>query len=227
MSNPSAAAGSGRRLAPSVGANRIGTFLPGESMPFVHRVPGLAASALLSAAVLGGCGVFQSPYSDHPTFTNGEKSIVTFAPIANANTWDCKDSNEKPIPDCKFTGKVILTKPTDNVSFQFFRDDKNIVICASPAEVAKSISTSGALAAALGVKVAGAPAAQSASASSSATEALQALASIDAPTHFVAVAMYNTCLQFASGMLSAQQAADQVKLIITVSPTIGQPAKVQ
>lgn len=182
-----------------------------------------ATMALAGGALCAGCSFFQSPYTDRPTFTSGEKGSVAFGSITNKDAGDCQD-NGKEIPGCRFMGKVILTKPTDNVSFQIFQKNDTLVMCASPAEAAKSISTNSALTLALNAKVAGAPASQSASAAASATQAIVALHAADAPTHYVATATYANCLAFASGMITANQAAEAHMLILNRAIYVGNPA---
>ena len=76
----------------------------------------------ISAALNTGCGLFQSPYSDRPTYASGEKGTVAFGSITNRDASDCQDGKGNET-GCKFLGKVILTKPTDNVSFQIFQGD--------------------------------------------------------------------------------------------------------
>ncbi len=179
---------------------------------------------MFGAALSAGCSLFKGPYTDRPTFTNGEKGTVAFGSITNKDAADCMDDSGKPIEGCRFLGKVILTKPTDNVSFQIFQKDGSLVMCASPAEAAKSTSTTAELGLALNAKVAGAPASQAASASASATQAIVALQAADAPTHFVATATYANCLAYASGMLTAAQAAEAHMLILNRAVYVGSAA---
>lgn len=113
---------------------------------------------------------------------------------------------------CRVLGKVVLTKPYDNVSFQIARPVKQgetpqYVTCASPAEAAKTVGTAGGVSISASTKVAGAAAPAALAASQAMTQAAMLLQAQDSATYFVATAAFVNCLAFASGMYESADAA--------------------
>lgn len=161
-----------------------------------------------------GCGTLQSPYSkDDPSYRQGEKPSYTIGQMTNRASGICRDGDG----DCRTLGKVILTKPSDNISFQIIRRRsggangdvvEDIITCASPAEAGKTVSTDGSMSTSFNVKVAGAATPVSGAASQSARETLVVLKSLDAATQYVATASFANCLAYASGMYESSKAAE-------------------
>jgi hypothetical protein len=163
----------------------------------LHRYAAKTFAACCGLA-LGGCS-FLNPYSDKPTYTQGEKPSIAFASIS-AHGGDCPPEGSS---ECRPTGKVIQTRPDTAQSYQFFRyDDKHesvqqVMTCASPAEVARALSVSGSV----GFSVAPQAAQSASAAASSATQqAITVIQPADAASHYIAAASYYNCLNFASGM---------------------------
>ena len=173
---------------------------------------GFAISTAVAGVLVSiGCSILQSPYVDKDgSFRQGEKGSFNVGQITTRDSGRCEQdgppatgsesNNQAPFPKCVVTGKIILTKPTDNVSFQVFVPDghggAHVVMCASPAEAGKTVSTSSTVAGTISVK----SVAAGVSAAEGVNESLVVLQSLDAATHYVATASYVNCLAFASGM---------------------------
>lgn len=173
----------------------------------VRRTTAQAVAAALGLSVTG-CAYLQSPYDDEPKYRRGEKPSYTMALITNINESDCQKGQTGV--QCTPVGKLILTKPSENLSIQIYRPATNgtaqVVTCVSPAEAGKSISTDSAFSASLPVRTAGAVAQATAAASAATTESLVVLKSIDAASQYVATASFANCLAYASGMYDAMAA---------------------
>ena len=174
---------------------------------------GLAVSTAVAGALVSlGCSILESPYlPKEGSFRQGEKGSFSVGQITTRDSGRCEQdgppatgsetsNNQAPFPKCVVTGKIVLTKPTDNVSFQVFVPDGHggarVVMCASPAEAGKTVSTSSTVAGTVSVK----SVAAGVSAAQGVNENLVVLQSLDAATHYVATASYVNCLAFASGM---------------------------
>ena len=187
-------------------------------------VPASIAGGL--ALVLSGCSVLQSPYDERQTFRRGERPSYSIGQMTNQNSGDCEDADK----NCVVFSKLVLTKPSDNLSFQIIRRSKDsrgrtieeVVTCVSPAEAGKTVSTSGTLSTSIPARVGGAAASASAAASSATTEALVVLKSIDAASQYVAIASFANCLAYAGGMYDAAAASRlQEKIFDNAVPISG------
>ena len=159
---------------------------------------------------LGGCSAIESPYSKEPTYLKGERGSYNIGQMTDRDSSTCGEKGD----GCRVLGKVVLTKPYDNVSFQIARASRiageppQYVTCASPAEAAKMVGTSGSVSISGSMKVAGAAAPVAASASEAMNQAATLLQSQDSATHFVATAAFVNCLAYASGMYESDKAAE-------------------
>jgi hypothetical protein len=191
----------------------------------VHRwLTTLVAAGL--ALVLSGCSALQSPFDESQSYRRGERPSYSIGQMTNQNTGNCEDNDK----NCVVFSKLVLTKPSDNLSFQIIRRSKDakgriteeIVTCVSPAEAGKTVSTSGSFSTSIPAKVGGAAASASAAASSAATEALVVLKSIDPATQYVATASFANCLAYAGGMYDGAAAARlQEKIFDNAVPISG------
>ena len=177
--------------------------------------------ATIVVTLLNGCSTFQSPYSNTQTWTQGERPSYSIAQITNRDREDCASPD-----NCQPIGKIILTRPDSNASFQFFvangpNNTIGVITCASPAEVARALSVSGNVllsASKSGTGVVGVSA--NASGSQSLSEAITVAASQDAATHYVAASSFYNCLAYANGMYGPVGNSDTVRTAISVQQVI-------
>lgn len=168
--------------------------------------PALLLSTI-SAIGLAGCSIF-GPYSTGPTYAAGEEPSYNIGHITTSDKGFCNDNEDH----CKAVGKLVLVPPSASMSFQIFKSNGDVVTCASPAEVAKALSSSGS--ATLSVPMDAGKAAAAASASGAATEAITLTQSADAASHFVAAASFYNCLGYASGYIDPASASQNQSKII-------------
>ena len=71
--------------------------------------------------VLSGCSALQSPYDDRQSFRRGERPSYSIGQMTNQNSGDCEDNDKS----CVVFSKLVLTKPSDNLSFQIIRRSKD------------------------------------------------------------------------------------------------------
>lgn len=174
--------------------------------------------------LLSGCQTF-TPYTTEEnggSYRQGEKPAYSISQITNTNGPSCAaDANNLDASkhlvdkDCRVFGKLTQTNPSSNISFQTFIYDINgkpvhMVTCASPAEVAKAFTfqASGVLA----VPVANS--AVSANASGSQSDTVTVIQSPDSVTRYVAAAAYYNCLAYAGGMITKDEAAENLRKIL-------------
>jgi hypothetical protein len=176
-----------------------GNYLGSEEK--MGRLNAYLLAALCTSAAIGtpGCSLF-GPYSSNPSFAAGEKPSYNVGQVTTADSGSCTDPAK-----CTILGKLILVPPSASMSIQIFRKDGTVVTCASPAEVAKALSSSGS--GSLSVPTDAGKAAVALSASGAATEAMTLTQSTDAASHFVAAASFYNCLGVASGFIQPNDAS--------------------
>jgi hypothetical protein len=174
----------------------------------------LVAGGLLLTVGFSGCSILESPYSAHdPTYRQGEKGSFNIGQVTDQDTGRCSAAEQQQ-GRCRVLGKLILTNPSDNVSFQLMRSDGQAVLCASPAEAEKTLSTTGSLNGAFNVRSVAASAPVSMGGASSAAENAMVLQSLDGATHYIAVSIFSVCLAYASGIIEKQDAKALYEKII-------------
>jgi len=180
--------------------------------------------------LLAGCATFQNPYSKGQTWSQGGRPAYAMVEVTNKNSSACdKKADGETSPNCVAYGKVILTRPDSNVSYQFYRLDSNkdissVITCASPAEVARSLSVSGNVALAASKDATPGGISLSASGGQASTENITALSAQDAATQFVAAASFYNCLAYGSGMYANVVAAGYQKDIFSQAVAVQQAA---
>lgn len=169
---------------------------------------------------LFGCS-FLNPYSNEPSYRQGERPSYTALALTNTDSPGCKGESA----GCEYTGKILLNQPTQNMSFQLYRLEANgktsVVTCASPAEAAKALGTTGELNVALPAAAATSAPAYSLGGKSSTTEQVQAIQSTDAASHFVAIAAFESCLAYASGAMDGKTFTQQLAKIYDNATSLG------
>ena len=160
------------------------------------------------AMFMAGCG-FLNPFASEPTYRQGERPSYTALSLTNIDSGNCiyKDK-EKPIDGCEYTGKILLNQPTQNMSFQLYRKDESgkfgsVVTCVSPAEAAKAVGTTSNLNVALPAATGASAPAYTLGASGTSSEQIQVIHSVDAASHYIAVATFASCLAYASGAMNS------------------------
>ncbi len=165
-----------------------------------------------------GCSFF-GPYSSDPSFAAGEKPSYNIGQVTTADTGSCNDPSK-----CTVLSKLILVPPSASMSFQIIRKDGTVVTCASPAEVAKALSSSGS--GSLSIPTDAGKALAALAASGAATETVTLTQSTDAASHFVAAASFYNCLGVASGFISPTEATQiQEKIFDDAVQIAGVPVK--
>jgi hypothetical protein len=156
-----------------------------------------------SALVLCGCSMFTSPYNDKQTYVQGSKPPYDFASIFNPN------GKDKPI-----LGKIILTTPASNLSYQFYKYKadgtiESVVTCVSPAEVAMGLGVTGS-ASLTGSTNASSSVSVTASGSQATSESITPISS-NAAAQYVATSSFYNCMAYASGIYGTVGTPDATK----------------
>ncbi len=171
--------------------------------------------SILIIVGVSGCGLIQTKSSINDSF----------AAITNAASYDCKSSDGQPVPGCVIEGKLILTAPTQNITYILYRPEDNLktqpIPCTLPAQAAEALATSSSIGLSVPVKVATGSAALSGTASESQTAQLISLGNNVAPALYVLTSNFSLCLAYGFGVLSAAEYATQLETAIEAAKSLG------
>jgi hypothetical protein len=179
---------------------------------------------------LVACSTFESPDSERQTWSKGGRPAYAMVEVTSKNGSTCDaTANTGTATGCQAYGKVILTRPDSNVSYQFFTMDgqtiTGVITCASPAEVARGLSVSGNVdiaaskdvSSATGISVSG-------SGAQTTAETMTSIAAQGAATQYIAAASFYNCLGFGSKMYDSTTAAGFQKDIFGQAVLVQQAA---
>lgn len=170
------------------------------------------------AFLASSCTLF-GPYSKDQMYLDGAKPSIGIEQLTTGNNGDCTAEGGGVDKGCVRFGKVTLTPPGANLSFLIYKYNQqgtlsDIYTCASPAEVATTLSSSGAGNIQVPVSAAGASAAVALGGSETSTQTATLTLSTDVATHYIAAASFYTCLGVASNYIQPNDAAALEKEII-------------
>ncbi len=168
---------------------------------------GISLSTFVIVA-LCGCSAFHDREQSYKTAT--QPAFNTIRLQTDPTNKDCWKQNSQ---SCLTIGTILLTKPEDNLSFQFARRNRNgnqespyqVITCISPAAISNATNTSAG--GTLGINRI------SLGASEATTTTGTVIVSLDQTSHYVATAAFYNCLAYAADMIDEKTAAANLKQI--------------